>query len=280
MNEFFANINGIKICYELHGKKENFPLICVHGFGGKKETWIAQIPMLSKHFQVIIFDQRSAGKSDRPDEPFTMETLADDIAGLMDYLHISKAHFLGFSLGGMIIQNFALKYPSLIEKIVLINTSPGIPRKGGIELFRKNQLERIEAIKKDPEQVLWSDIKRGFHISFRKKMKANPKMKFYGIWSVEDLINYIKNNPSTEKDVENQIYALKSHDTWKYLHDITHETLLIAASHDKLTPLSVMEQIHKKLPNSKLHVIQNAGHELHHSRAPEVNKLIIEFLRK
>ena len=234
--------------------------------------------MLSNYFKVIIYDQRGAGKSDRPNEPFTMDTLTEDLASLMDKLDIKRAHLLGFSLGGMIIQNFVLKYPSRVNKLVLINTSPGIPKKGGIELFRKNQLERIEAIKKDPEKVLWDDIKRGFYISFRKEMKKNPKKKFHGIWSVEDLIEYIKSNPSTLKDVENQIYAIKSHETQERLTEITNKTLLIAASHDQLTPRAVMENIQKKLPNSQIRIINNAGHEVHRSHAPEVNEMIINFL--
>lgn len=234
--------------------------------------------MLSNYFRVIIYDQRGAGKSERPNEPFTMDMLAEDLAGLMNNLDIKKAHFLGFSLGGMIIQNFVLKYPSRVNKIVLINTSPGIPKKGGIELFHKNQLERIEAIKKDPENVLWKDVKRGFYISFRKEMKKNPKKKFHGAWSVEDLIEYIKTNPSTPKDVENQISAIRSHDTQERLAEITNKTLLIAASHDQLTPRAVMEYIHQRLPNSQIRIINKAGHEVHRSRAPEVNKMIIDFL--
>ncbi len=280
MTEYYANINGIRMCYEVYGKDGSFPVFCVHGFGSKKETWVAQINDLSQYFILITYDQRGAGKSDRPEEPFTMDVLAADLAALMDFLKIEKAHFIGFSLGGMILQHFVLKYPTRVEKLVLINTSPGIPQKGGIEAFRKNQLERIEAIKKDPEQVLWNDIKRGFHISFQKEMKANPKKKFYGSWSVQDLIEYMRTNPSTPQDVENQVHALKSHDTWNQLNKIKHDTLLIAASHDKLTPRAVMEQIHHEIPNSTIQVIDKAGHEVHRSRAPEVNKIIIDFLMK
>ena len=101
MPELFAEVNGIKFCYEILG--EGDPLILVHGFGSKKESWIAQFKPFSEHFKVIRFDNRGSGKSHRPKEIYTMEVFADDIAGLMDYLKIDKAHIIGWSLGGMIV---------------------------------------------------------------------------------------------------------------------------------------------------------------------------------
>ncbi|TFG14392.1 MAG: alpha/beta hydrolase [Promethearchaeota archaeon] len=276
--ERFAYVNGIKICYQIYGNEDDFPLICVHGFGSKKETWIAQVGDLSKKFKVITFDLRSAGKSDRPEKPYGMDVLAEDISELMEFLNINKAHFMGFSLGGMIVQHFVLTHPEKVDKLILICTSAGIPHEGGIEMFRKNQLERIELIKKDPEKVFWQDALRGFHWKFRKQMEANPKKKFYDCWSAEDLIKYIKNNPSTSQDVENQAYCVKTHNTYDRLHEIQHKTLLIAASHDRLVSKTSLIEIHKRIPNSIYKEIDKAGHEVHRSRAPEVNTLILDFL--
>ena len=117
MTELFAELKGVKICYELKGK--GYPVILVHGFGAKKEDWIAQFGPLSEKFKVIRFDNRGAGKSDRPKTPYTMEVFADDIKGLMDYLKIKKAHIIGWSLGGMIVQNFVLKYPNYVNKLTM-----------------------------------------------------------------------------------------------------------------------------------------------------------------
>ncbi|MFX1446106.1 MAG: alpha/beta fold hydrolase [Promethearchaeota archaeon] len=280
MSECFAEVNGIKICYEIFGKNESFPLICIHGFGSKKETWIAQISDLSKFYKVIIFDLRGVGKSSRPEEPpYTMEMYADDIKGLMDFLKIEKAHIMGRSMGGMIAQNFVLKYPEKVDKLILINTSAGMRNKESIEMFKRAQIERYKLIQSDPEKVFWRDTRLGFHMTFRKQMEADPKKKFYGIWSVEDLIEYIKTNPSRPIDIENQAHAIKSHNTFERLSQIKNKTLLLAASHDKLTPKFFVEQIHQRIPNSIFKVIDKAGHESHYSRAPEVNKIILEFLQ-
>ena len=142
----YADVNGIKICYEIHG--EGYPVILVHGFGSKKEAWVAQTIPLAEHFKVIVFDNRGAGKSDRPEGPYQMEMYADDIRGLMDYLRIDKAYIIGWSLGGMIVQIFLLKYPDLADKAVLINTSYKSFGGGGDTSFRemyvRMRLEELE----------------------------------------------------------------------------------------------------------------------------------------
>ncbi|MFX1453688.1 MAG: alpha/beta fold hydrolase [Promethearchaeota archaeon] len=279
MSEKFADVNGIKICYKIYGKENNFPLICIHGFGSKKETWIAQIGEFSKHFKVIIFDLRGAGKSDRPENPpYTMELFADDLGSLMDFLSIKKAHIVGRSMGGMIAQNFVLKYPEKVDKLILINTTAGIRNEESIEIFKRTQFERLNLIKKDPEKAFWRDTRLGFYIKFRKEMEADPKRKFHSIWSAEDLIKYIQKDPSTPQDIENQAHAIKTHNTFERLNHIKAKTLLISASHDKLVPKFFMEQMYKKIPDSKFKVIDKAGHESHYSRAPEINKMIKDFL--
>jgi 3-oxoadipate enol-lactonase len=276
MTELFAKINGVKICFEIKG--EGYPIILVHGFGGKKEDWIAQFKPLSEKFRVIRFDNRGAGKSDRPKIIYTMESFADDIKGLMDYLEIKKAHIIGWSLGGMIVQNFVLKYPAYANKVVLINTNYGTPDEQGPNVYKKMRLDELEKFKKDPEKAFWDGAITSYHRDFRKQMEADTKKKFYDLWSVEDLIREKTIDPSTPEDIEAQANALITHRTYERLEEIKKETLLITSSHDRVCPKSVMVEMHEKIPNSTLKVIDKAGHSSPRSRAPEVNKLIIDFL--
>ena len=277
MVEKFADVNGIKICYDIHGK--GYPVILIHGFGSKKESFMAQIPVLSQKFKIISFDNRGAGKSDRPDIPYTMEMFADDIRGLMDFLNIEKAHCIGFSLGGTILQNFVLKYPERVNKLVLINSISKVPEGYGPEMFINSQLKGLELLKQDPVSAFWHGAKTGFYIKFRKEMEATPKKKFYGLWSVEDLIkNSIKDLPTTQ-DIINQSNALFKTITLNDLSKIKNPTLLLAASHDRLTSSNTMAEMHKVIPNSTLETIDKAGHNSPHSKAPEINKNIIEFLK-
>jgi proline-specific peptidase len=278
MEPKFALINGIKICYEIYGDGE--PVLLVHGFGAKKESWIAQTQPLAEHFKVIRFDNRGAGKSDRPDTPYTMELFADDINALLDYLKIEKTHIIGWSLGGMIVQNFILKYPKRVDKMVLINTNYGMPDESGPEAYKNMRLEGLKANKEDPVKAFWQSTRSGYYIKFRKQMEAEPNKKWHGLWSVEDLIQENITDPPTEKDIIVQAKALTTHNTYDRLHEINNKTLLITATHDRITPRSVMEEINEKIPNSTLKIIEKAGHDSPLSRAPEINQMIIEFLKK
>lgn len=105
----YAKVNGIKIYYEIYG--EGYPLLLIGGLGSQIQSWAVQVPIYSKHFQVIVFDNRGAGKSDKPDVPYTTELMADDASMLLDALGIESAHIAGKSMGGMIGQWLAIKNP-------------------------------------------------------------------------------------------------------------------------------------------------------------------------
>jgi len=278
MTELFVNIKGIKICYEMQG--EGDPVILVHGFGGKKENWIAQFKPISESFKVIRFDNRGAGKSDRPKGVYTMEVYADDIAGLMDYIKIDKAHIIGWSLGGKIVQNFVIKYPDRVNKMVLINTNYGVPDESGTEIYKNMRLADLKLRKEDPEKSFWQSARGGYYIKFRKQMEANPAKKWYGLWSAEDLIKDRMTDPPTAEDIEFQSGVDNTHHTLERLCEIKNESLLITSTHDRIMPTAVMEEMHERIPNSTLRFIDKAGHNSPLSRALEINQIILDFLRK
>ncbi|MFX1451896.1 MAG: alpha/beta fold hydrolase, partial [Promethearchaeota archaeon] len=180
---------------------------------------------------------------------------------------------------GMILQNFVIKYPLQVDKLVFINTNAGVRNPKSIDTFVKTQIERLESLKKDPAKVFWRDTWFGFDLKFRKEMEADPKKKFYDIFSAEDLIKYIQKYPPTPQDIKNQAHAIKTHNAYDKLKQIQNKSLVLAASHDKLVPESVVQEIHKRIPNSIFKVINKAGHESHKSNAPELNKIIIDFLQ-
>ena len=277
MVEKFVDINGIRICYQIHG--EGYPVVLIHGFGSKKESFMAQIPALSQDFKIISFDNRGSGKSERPDIPYTMDMFVEDIKAMLDYLEISKAHLVGLSLGGMIGLNFVLKYPNVVNKLVLINTLAQLPDDFDSEAYINTRIEALELAKKDPELSFWQSTHFGFYPKFRIKMKANPKERFYGLWSVEDVLKYYKTDPPTAQDIRNIASSFKTHNAYEKLLEIKHKTLLLTASHDRLVPKEKMLEIHKKMPNSTYLIIEKAGHESPKEKAPEVNKSIIKFLK-
>lgn len=277
MSEFlYADVKGIKLCYRIKG--EGYPVFLIHGFA-KKEFWIAQINALSKDFKVIWFDNRGVGESDRPNIPYTMKMLVEDLKGLMDYLEIQKAHLIGHSLGSFIAQNFTLTYPESVNKLILLSTNPGLPDEMGVEIFKNNQIALYEARKADPIDGFYTKMKVRFTRNFFKMMKTDPTKKFYDIFSAEDLIKIENENPWTPQDIVNHSNALADHNTLDNLHKITHETLIIAGEKDKLTPKISNIQVHEKIPKSDLRIV-SGGHYFPLENATEVNKIIIDFLKR
>ncbi|MFX1481428.1 MAG: alpha/beta fold hydrolase [Promethearchaeota archaeon] len=278
MVEAFADVNGIKICYSIDGRGS--PLLLLHGFGSKKESFMGQIPELSRHFKVIAMDMRGAGKSSRPNYHYSMDMFVEDIKGLIDFLNIEKVNLIAHSFGGMIAQNVVVKYPEIVNKLVLINSPlPKIPKGYDPEPYIQMRIKSLEFRKKNPVKAFWDSTQMGFYHEFRKKMMDNPKKKFHGLWSAEDLIEYYTSDPPTPQDIRNISYSFKTNQAFDKFHNISQKTLLLTASHDVLVPKERIIELHKVIPNSTLKVIEKAGHESHKSNAPDVNRAIIDFLK-
>jgi len=271
----FAAVNGVIICYESYG--DGYPVIFLHGFGSKKEVWKPQIEDFSKKFRPIIIDMRGTGRSERPDYSYTMNDVLYDLKDLMDELHIKSAHLIGRSFGGMIAQNFVLKFPDYVKKLVLIATYAKAEEEH-VKLIVANRIKGLELLKTDPTQAFLSSARVLYHQSFQREMKKNPKKKFYSSFSMEDLIKESTIYPSRPQDIINQGNVMKEHNTLDRLSEIKHETLLIGASHDRLIPKTSMIELHKQIPNSTLEFVEKAGHFMTLSKALEINKVILEFL--
>ncbi len=114
--------NGIMIYYEMHGAGE--PLLLIGGLGADITLLRLLIASLSPRHQVIAFDNRGAGRSDKPDLPYTIAMLASDTADLLEALGVRGADVAGISMGGKIALELALSYPHLVGRLVLISTYP------------------------------------------------------------------------------------------------------------------------------------------------------------
>jgi len=114
-------VNDITMYYERHG--EGVPLVLIAGLGLDLSEWGRIVPWLAERFEVIAFDNRGAGRTDKPDMPYSMELMAQDTAGLMQALGVERAHIVGVSMGGKIALALALAHPAMVNKLVLVSTS-------------------------------------------------------------------------------------------------------------------------------------------------------------
>lgn len=120
-------VNGIHLYYEIHGEGE--PLTLIVGLGTDISEWERIITPLAQRYRVIAFDNRGAGRSDQPDEPYSVELMAEDTAGLLKALGIERTDVLGVSLGGRIALALTLAHPALVNRLVLVSTSARAARR-------------------------------------------------------------------------------------------------------------------------------------------------------
>ncbi len=110
-----ADVNGIKLYYAVYGSGE--PLLMLHGGLGHSDVWGAQIPAFAEKYKVIAVDSRGHGRSTRDDQPFGYDLMADDVVALLDKLGIDKASIVGWSDGGIIGLDIAIRHPERLDKL-------------------------------------------------------------------------------------------------------------------------------------------------------------------
>jgi 3-oxoadipate enol-lactonase len=115
-----VKINDTNVYYEIHGEGE--PLILIPGLRNNVSEYEGIITLLEAKYKVVALDNRGAGRSDKPDIPYTIEMMADDAAGLLHALDIQQAHILGVSLGGRIAADLALRHSERVKSLILVST--------------------------------------------------------------------------------------------------------------------------------------------------------------
>jgi pimeloyl-ACP methyl ester carboxylesterase len=179
-----------------------------------------------------------------------MEMFLNDINMLLDHLKINeKAHICGSSMGGMIAQNFALKYPERVKTLILIATTAQFDATPIIEA--QKLMENFTQ-----EELFETRIVAEYGREFRKRLKNDKNL-------YETLKKRSMEDPSRLQDYINQGAAASTHDTRALLDKITQPTLIIVGDKDRIIPgLHHSEFLHENIPNSKLEIIKGAGHAL------------------
>lgn len=118
----YAPVNGLRLYYELHGPAGGTPLVLLHGGGSTLETSFGRmLPALARTRRVVAFDQQGHGRTADVDRPFTFEGSADDTAALLRHLGIARADVMGFSNGGSIAMQLAIRHPELVRRLVIVS---------------------------------------------------------------------------------------------------------------------------------------------------------------
>ena len=119
----YAPVNGIRMYYEEHGRKDGVPLVLLHGGGSTIDVTFGKVlPLFAAGRRVIAVEEQGHGRTTDRDQPVTFETSADDVAALLRHLEIEKADLFGFSNGASIALQVAIRHPQLVRKLVFASS--------------------------------------------------------------------------------------------------------------------------------------------------------------
>lgn len=256
--------NGADIYHELHGPEGADVLVLSNGVLMSTASWGYQLPVLAKHYRVLLYDCRGMWQSDHPPGPYTMELHADDLAALLDGLHIDRAHIAGISYGAELSLAFALKYPARARSLIVSSAVSHI----------------------DPLLAGWMQ-------SWIAATRAHdPELLFAVTYPLNFSEAWIAAN-SAALDAARQRYATLDMDAFlelllgfsrlsltDQLHQISAPALVIVGEEDLLKPRKYAEIIAGEIAGAELAVVPHAGHAVCWEQPGLFNTLLLGFLAK
>lgn len=242
--------NGITQYYEEHGSGQ--PLVLIAGLGYGMWFWHKVIPGLAEQFRVIAYDNRGAGKTDKPDGPYSVQMLAEDCAALLDALTVRDAVILGHSMGGFIAQQLALTRPDLVGRLILAATNFGGPHHVPVT---PDAMAVMLDRSGDPLDV----IRRGIGVASAPGFaERQPEV-------VDELVRYRLTNPVPVAQYQAQMAVglglLSQEAAFEgKLKTVSAPTLILFGEHDQVVPKANADLLHAELPNSQVVILPGAGH--------------------
>ncbi len=252
--------NGIEINYEIDGSGPWVTLS--HSLACNIHMWDEQMDVLTKKYKVLRFDTRGHGASSAPAGDYTLEQMADDVHGLFAALGIKQTHWVGLSMGGMIGQTYALKYPGVFQSLLLADTTSRRPPDA-----EKMWGDRIRmAQEKGMHAMVESTLARWFTEPYRKTQTQ----------VMQRIGEYIRSTPVD--GFCGSCYAISRVNTLERLREIACPTFILVGDQDHGTPPDMARAIHQNLPGSELLIIPSAAHLSNVEQPQLFNNAMMGFL--
>lgn len=270
-------LDNPKISYIDQGSGEQ-TIILVHGLASNAGFWRYNIPELSKKYRVIAVDLPGYGKSQKGDYAYSMSFYADQIQKLIEELKLKNVVYVGHSMGGQIGIKLAIKFPELLNKLIL--ASPA-----GFEEFQQGEGDWLRSV------MTMKFIKSTTEEGVRRNLSNN----FYSWddkweWMVEERVRMRKASDFDEftYTVVRCVNGMLDEPTFDKLNLIKTPTLVIYGKYDGLIPnpylnpgftSDVFENGAKNMENVKLIELDNTGHMIQIEKADEFNQAVLDFLK-
>jgi 3-oxoadipate enol-lactonase len=237
-----CNVHGAAIAYRLQGPADAPVVMLGNSLAADLGMWNANMPALASRFRVLRYDMRGHGGSSTPPGPYTMELLADDAIALLDSLRIEQVHYVGVSLGGMVAQQLAARYPNRIASVVLCATMSQQAAPAAwddrIALVRRSGMQALA----EPTLQRW--FTAGFHDS-------RPE----AVDEVRQMI--LATRPEGYAGCAAAIRELAQD---ALLPRITMPCMVMAGEHDGAATPSIAQAMAQRIPGAQLQVIAGAAH--------------------
>jgi len=247
-----VSTNGIEIYYESHGSGD--PLILINGLGYELWMWHKMVAGLAENFQVITFDNRGVGQSDKPSEEYSAKMLAEDTAGLIEALGFKQAAVYGHSMGGIVAQALVIDRPELVSRLILSAVSFGGPNEIPVTA-------EAMAILSDPNLDPLERLRQGILVATAPGFgDKNPEF-------IQEWINHRIQNPIMPEQYQSQFSVgleLKTASVEESfqpkLRDVETPTLVLFGEFDNVVPAANADLLANELPNSTIEILPNSGH--------------------
>lgn len=256
--------DGVRIHYEVFGKKNGPPLLMIQGLGTDSRGWAIQRLSFGRKFRCIAIDNRGTGRSDRPSGPYQIERMAADAIAVLDAEHVESAHVLGASMGGVISQVIGVVAPERTRSLVLACTAC------------RHHKWRRELLSDWAHAVANRDMSALGEQAL--PWLVGPRLhRRFGMWL--NLLSRIVLSGESAPFVSQVEGILMMEDTFAVeLASIRVPTLAITGSQDLLTPVGDAEEIVERIPGAQLAVIPGAAHGLMVEAPTVFNRTILDFL--
>jgi pimeloyl-ACP methyl ester carboxylesterase len=262
----FATNGTVKLHWESFG--EGPAVLLVAGQGMTVDGWWATIPVLSRSFRVIAFDNRGTGRSSRVRWPYSVAQMAHDAVAVLDAAGEQHAHVYGISLGSLVAQEVALRHPDRVEALVLGASSAGgfAAYKPSPSSFAQTFLVRAGAM--GPEEAEWAAVPYTYA---EKTRRLHPER------IGADIAHRVSSPPEPIAYLH-QAAAVAAHDAYERLNQMAAPTLVVHGEQDVFVPPANGVVLAERIPGAQLRLWPDAGH-MYPIDEPRADQEIARFLQ-
>jgi len=266
-----AKLKSINMFY-FDTKTEGQTIICLHGRGGRAETWSDFIQQYGKEYRIIAPDQRGHGLSDKPIAEYTTEEMAEDIIELLNLLKIESVILVGHSMGGAVVGYLAAVYPKYVKAVAILDKSAAGP-------VRANKLPLDKSQLSDPLTKEWplpfATLNEA--MNFIKQVSISNLEYQYFMNSLVETVEGYKMMFSSEAMA---IGTAHYEDWFHLLPSIKCPVLLIRAKGNEAISDEDFIKMQSLLPNCIAHEMSHSDHNVHLGNKEEFYKNFAGFLKK